>query len=174
MLCGQRTNISSCHWRRNLILNLCLPFHQYQQYRDISIRASCHDLLLCCAVVSGYNTAGVYYVVNPITGQWNSLPPLPDHYTYIDSEWPRVGLICNYDTLHYKQQQQLSFRVVFIPKFEYIPMEFKVQIFSCDTSKWMAYMVLCPAPHRFVSSMFSFQAVPCNGLLFLVWWRIPC
>ena len=138
----------------------------YPQNVDISIRASCHDLLLCYAVVAGYNTAGVYYVVNPITRQWNSLPPLPDHYTYIDSEWPRVGLICNYDTLHHKQQQQLSFRVVFIPKFEYIPMEFKVQIFSSDTSKWRAYMVLCPAPHRFVSSMFSFQAVPCNGLLF--------
>ena len=143
-------------------------FHQYiyPQNVDISIRASCHDLLLCYAVVAGYNTAGVYYVVNPITRQWNSLPPLPDHYTYIDSEWPRVGLICNYDTLHHKQQQQLSFRVVFIPKFEYIPMEFKVQIFSSDTSKWRAYMVLCPAPHRFVSSMFSFQAIPCNGLLF--------
>ena len=146
-------------------------FHQYiyPQNVDISIRASCHDLLLCYAVVAGYNMAGVYYVVNPITRQWNSLPPLPDHYTYIDSEWPRVGLICNYDTLHYKQQQQLSFRVVFIPKFEYIPMEFKVQIFSSDTSKWRAYMVLCPALHRFVSSMFSFQAVPYNGLLSLVW-----
>ena len=163
MLCGQRTNISSCHWRRNLILNLCLPFHQYQQYRDISIRASCHDLLLCCAVVSGYNTAGVYYVVNPIMGQWNALPPLLDHYTYISKVRPRVGLICNYDTLHHKQQ--LSFRVMFIPEFENIPMEFKVQIFSSDTSKWKAYMVLCPATHRFVSSIFSFQAIPYNGLL---------
>ena len=164
MLCGQRTNISSCHWRRNLILNLCLTFHQYQQYRDISIRASCHDLLLCCAVVSGYNTAGVYYVVNPIMGQWNALPPLLDHYTYISKVRPRVGLICNYDTLHHKQQ--LSFRVMFIPEFENIPMEFKVQIFSSDTSKWKAYMVLCPATHRFVSSIFSFQAIPYNGLLF--------
>ena len=77
----------------------------YQQYRDISIRASCHDLLLCCAVVFSYNTTGVYYVVNPITGQWNALPPL-DHYTYISTVRPLVGLICNYDTIHHKQQQQ--------------------------------------------------------------------
>ena len=144
-----------------------LPFVPpiYQQYA-ISIRASCHDLLLCCAVVAGYDTAGDYYVVNPITGQWNALPPLPDHYTYIDSVWPRVGLICNYDTLHHKQQQQLSFRVMFIPEFEFIQLEFKVQIFSSDTIKWRAYMVLCPAPHRFVSGIFSFQAVPYNAACF--------
>ena len=36
MLCGQRTNISSCHWRRNLILNLCLTFHQYINNTKIS------------------------------------------------------------------------------------------------------------------------------------------
>uniref|UniRef100_A0A7N2R490 F-box protein n=1 Tax=Quercus lobata TaxID=97700 RepID=A0A7N2R490_QUELO len=33
---GQRTKISSCHWRRNLILNLCLTFHQYIHNTEIS------------------------------------------------------------------------------------------------------------------------------------------
>ena len=118
----------------------------YQQYRDISIRASCHDLLLCCTVVFSYNTTGVYYVFNPITGQWNAFPPLLDHYTYISTVRPLVGLICNYDTLHHKQQQQqLSFRVMFIPEFENIPMEFKVQIFSSNTSKQRAYNAM-PGP----------------------------
>nr|POE61801.1 hypothetical protein CFP56_59515 [Quercus suber] len=28
LISGQRMDISSCHWRRNLILNLCLTFHQ--------------------------------------------------------------------------------------------------------------------------------------------------
>ena len=39
MLWGQRTKISSCHWRRNLILNLCLTFHQ---------AVPCNGLLFWC------------------------------------------------------------------------------------------------------------------------------
>ena len=38
--------------------------------------------------------------------------------------------------------------------------------FSHPTQVNRGPIMLCPAPHKFVSSIFSFQAVPYNGLLF--------
>ncbi|XP_050285343.1 uncharacterized protein LOC126724949 isoform X9 [Quercus robur] len=44
--------------------------------------------------------------------------------------------------------------------------EFKVYIFSSDTSKWSESLVSCPAPEGFELASFAFPAVPYNGLLF--------
>lgn len=151
------------------------PMYQEQRHSEFNIQASCHDLFLCSAsasaVVSDHNTTPFfYYVINPITRQWTALPPLPDQYTAsVVVRRPRIGFICNSCCdilLHH--HQQLSFRVMLIPEFEGVSTEFKVYIFSSDTSKWSESVVLCPAPHGFRLGLFAFPAVPYNGLLF--WW----
>ena len=58
--------------------------------------------------------------------------------------------------------------IKFIPEFEGVLMEFKVNIFSSDTSKWSESVVLCPALQRFESDLFDFPAIPYNGLLVCV------
>uniref|UniRef100_A0A7N2LK19 F-box domain-containing protein n=1 Tax=Quercus lobata TaxID=97700 RepID=A0A7N2LK19_QUELO len=148
------------------------PMYQEQRHNEFNIQASCHDLFLCSesAVVSDHNTPFFYYVINPITRQWTALPPLPDQYTAsVVRRRPRIGFLCNScDILlhHHHQQLQLSFRVMLIPEFEGMPTEFKVYIFSSDTSKWSESLVSCPAPEGFELASFAFPTVPYNGLLF--------
>ena len=145
------------------------PMYQEQRHNEFNIHASCHDLFLCSesAVVSDHNTPFFYYVINPITRQWTALPPLPDQYTASVVRRPRIGFMCNScDILLPHQQLPLSFRVMLIPEFEGISMEFKVYIFSSDTSKWSESVVLCPDLEGFELGSFAFPAVPYNGLLF--------
>ncbi|XP_050285326.1 putative F-box protein At3g23950 isoform X2 [Quercus robur] len=148
------------------------PMYQEQRHNEFNIQASCHDLFLCSesAVVSDHNTPFFYYVINPITRQWTALPPLPHQYTAsVVRRRPLIGFICNScDILlhhhHHHQQLQLSFRVMLIPEFEGMSTEFKVYIFSSDTSKWSESLVSCPEGFELAS--FAFPAVPYNGLLF--------
>ena len=109
------------------------PMYQEQRHSEFNIQASCHDLFLCSAsaLVSDHNTPFFYYVINPITGQWTALPPLPDQYTASVVRRPRIGFICNScdNILLHHHQQQLSFRVMLIPEFEGVSTEFKVYIF---------------------------------------------
>ncbi|XP_050285371.1 putative F-box protein At3g23970 isoform X1 [Quercus robur] len=140
------------------------PMYQEQRHNEFNIQASCHDLFLCSesAVVSDHSTPFFYYVINPITRQWTALPPLPHQYTAsVVRRRPLIGFICNSGDI-----LQLSFRVVLIPEFEGMSTEFKVYIFSSDTSKWSESLVSCPALEGFDLTSFAFPAVPYNGLLF--------
>ena len=111
------------------------PMYQEQHHSEFNIHASCHDLFLCSAFAFQRSTF-FYYVINPITRQWTALPPLLDQYTTPVVRRPRIGFMCNScDILLPHQQLQLSFRVMLIPEFEGISTEFKVYIFSSDTSK---------------------------------------
>ena len=135
------------------------PMYQEQHHSEFNIHASCHDLFLCSASAFQRSTF-FYYVINPITRQWTALPPLPDQYTASVGRRPRIGFICHH------QQLQLSFRLMLVSEFESKSAEFKVYIFSSDTSKWSESVVLCPAPLVFDLRSLAFPAVPYNGLLF--------
>ncbi|XP_030969740.1 F-box protein At3g26010-like [Quercus lobata] len=136
------------------------PIYQHDNI-EVTVQASCNDLLLCCANMVG-NDAGSgpmseYYVINPISRQWTALPPMPQ------LARARVGFICWYDTALHKQ---LSYRVMRIPEFKGESAEFGVEIFSSDTGKWTQSVGLCPQGFRL--DVFAFPGVPYNGLLF--WW----
>ncbi|XP_074280079.1 putative F-box/kelch-repeat protein At1g15680 [Silene latifolia] len=68
----------------------------YPESEPISVRASCHDLMLC----SHFNT---YYVVNLLTRQWIALPtvPIPIRERIHDGRCSvfsaEVGLVCYHD-----------------------------------------------------------------------------
>lgn len=68
------------------------PIYQHDNI-EVTVQASCNDLLLCCANMVG-NDAGSgpmseYYVINPISRQWTALPPMPQ------LARARVGFISN-------------------------------------------------------------------------------
>ena len=141
-------------------LTLIPPIYQHDNI-EVTVRASCNDLLLCCANMVG-NDAGsdpmsIYYVINPISRQWTALPPMPQ------LARARVGFICWYDTALHKP---LSYRVMRIPEFKCESAEFGVEIFSSDTGKWTQSVGLCP--QGFQLDVFAFPGVPYKDLLF--WW----
>ena len=139
----------------------------YINSRSVSldiVHASCHDLLLCTQkelkMFSAVVCDVVYYVLNPITRQSITLPPLrrPSN--------AKIGFI--FRRCH--DQQQFSYRVMCIPKFECESTEFKVYIFSSDTGKWSESIVSCPPGFHFTDYAHSYAGVPYQGLLF--WWSL--
>ncbi|KAF3953521.1 hypothetical protein CMV_021048 [Castanea mollissima] len=128
------------------------------------VHASCHDLLLCTQtklkLFSEVVDDVVYHVLNPITRQSIMLPPLRRP----SSAW--IGLIFRC----YHDQQQFSYRVMRIPKFENVSTEFKADIFSSETGKWSESIVLCPPEFYFTDYAHSYAGVPYQGLLF--WWSL--
>ena len=145
--------------------SLASSIHQYYNTNsfvsDDIAQASCHDLLLCYKNVFvadddvGSRSMTVYYVLNPITRQSKALPPL------CRSRSARIGFIFSC-----KKEQQSSYRVMRIPKFEGESTEFKVDIFSSDTGKWSESVVSCP--QGFQLANYAYAGVPYHGLLF--WW----
>ncbi|KAK4591065.1 hypothetical protein RGQ29_021310 [Quercus rubra] len=129
----------------------------YINSRSVSldiVHASCHDLLLCTQkelkMFSAVVCDVVYYVLNPITRQSITLPPLrrPSN--------AKIGFI--FRRCH--DQQQFSYRVMCIPKFECESTEFKVYIFSSDTGKWSESIVSCPPGFHFTDYAHSYAGVP--------------
>ncbi|KAL4625705.1 hypothetical protein ACB092_05G044700 [Castanea dentata] len=128
------------------------------------VHASCHDLLLCTQtklkLFSEVVDDVVYHVLNPITRQSITLPPL----RRLSSAW--IGLIFRC----YHDQQQFRYRVMRIPKFENVSTEFKADIFSSDTGKWSESVVSCLPGFYFTDYAHSYAGVPYQGLLF--WWSL--
>ncbi|GMY18868.1 putative F-box protein At3g23970 [Fagus crenata] len=122
---------------------------------DLTIQASCNDLLLCCTKIESLKC--IYYVINPVTMQWLALPPVRQH------ETPLHGFICSYD-----KHKQLTYRVLHLLKIKDKNMEIKVDMFSSDTREWTKSLVSCP--RRFDLSFFATAAVVYKDLLF--WWEI--
>ncbi|OVA08922.1 F-box domain [Macleaya cordata] len=122
--------------------------------------ASSNGLVLCSAS-KVYQTR--YYVCNPLTKEWNSLPPPQKN---IDRRWLLHGFICEPSS---SPMTPTSYKVVCIPQYKDDPWnKFDVEIFSSDLGEWTTYQVSCPGDVTWDYYPLRSNLVIHNGVLYWV------
>ncbi|XP_026441112.1 putative F-box protein At1g71320 [Papaver somniferum] len=94
------------------------------------------DGLVLCSHWDSSRLLSRYYICNPVTKQWVSLPSPQAAVTY----YPR-GIECLSST-SLDHTKKTTYKVVIIPCFDYPKTEFDLQVFSSDTGEWNTYRVL--------------------------------
>lgn len=91
--------------------------------------------LLLCKSVSSVDEMSTYYVCNPLTAKWVSIPSPPQ-----SKGLGVTGFFCENSS----SCSSLSyFKVVHIPSFEMPSKEFNIDIFSSDLGEWISCEVSC-------------------------------
>ncbi|CAJ1826607.1 unnamed protein product [Sphenostylis stenocarpa] len=122
-------------------LNGCnfLPLSWPQDRDQVVVKATHHDLLLCC---THNNSHFNYFVCNPFTKQHVVLPPLRRSHS---PECPRIGFMFD--------QSRSRFWVVHVPLMLFKMIDsFQINMFSSETGEWSACNV--PVPYSYRVSMF--------------------
>ncbi|XP_026452211.1 uncharacterized protein LOC113352627 [Papaver somniferum] len=96
-----------------------------------------------------------YYVCNPLTQKWVSLPPPPPR----ENNWAVAGLICN----QCLSESSTSYKVIRIPQVKAAAKEFRVEIYSSDLGEWN--VVSCP-PRATWEVTIHDNFVTLNGVLY--------
>ncbi|VFR02702.1 unnamed protein product [Cuscuta campestris] len=145
-----------------------LPCSRPRRAASVRIAASCKDLFLCHAIRDKMELEDrVYYICNPLTRQWISLPPFPTKFKFM--EGVVTGLVVSGDGM--------SYRVVRIHHDleSYTAVSFVAEVFSSDTNKWEEVEVPHPesSPFRFdfENKSYATNNLLCwNGLLLFENW----
>ncbi|XP_026398415.1 F-box protein At3g26010-like [Papaver somniferum] len=99
-----------------------------------------------------------YYVCEPITKQWISLPPPPQR----ENNCSVTGIIC--DECFSSSPHSRSYKVIRIPKFA-AAKEFKVEVFCSELGEWNMYDVSCPEYVTWDNSLYGNHFTH-NGVLY--------
>lgn len=103
------------------------------------IRAVCNGIVLYGWTYSWYLAADKeYYICNPITNQWFSLPPAPK---YLSKE-VSVGFITQAEA----GGTLVSFKVVLIHCPVKMQASLELEVFSSETGEWTAYSLKTDLP----------------------------
>ncbi|KAF2317523.1 hypothetical protein GH714_023884 [Hevea brasiliensis] len=105
----------------------------------------------------------IYYICNPITKQWSTLPPDPRRYCLVP-----VGFVCNpYYQIDNRDvptiDSNLKYKGVGIPVRMAAKCEFGVELFSSETGQWTDSVLLSPKPIYWSTPLTN--AIVYNGLL---------
>ncbi|XP_026443564.1 F-box protein At3g26010-like [Papaver somniferum] len=121
--------------------------------QSIYLLDSSNGLVLC---TPSYYRPRIYYVCNPLTQKWVSLPPSPTSTT----SWVVNGFTCE------SISSTSCYKVVRIPKFEGSSNKFSIEIFSSDLGEWIIREVTCPASVIWHYSHVRKSIVIVNGVLY--------
>ncbi|KAJ4702318.1 F-box domain containing protein [Melia azedarach] len=137
-----------------------LYFLPHSPQHEIRVATCFKDLVVCCQ--NGAVYADVYYICNPLTRQFQMLPPAPKR--CVEN---MLGFICYPHPCDKKQActtyARYSYKLVRINKFEGYKREFNVDIFSSETGKWSEKLVRSP---KRLSSLYRSHIVAYNGILY--------
>ncbi|XP_026396618.1 F-box protein At3g26010-like [Papaver somniferum] len=103
----------------------------------------------------------IYYVCNPLTKKWVSLPPPPPPR---ERNWVVTGFHC--DDRSSSSVISTSYQVFRIPKFEPAK-QFKVEIFSSDSGEWNTHQVSSPKDITWDYSSYN-NVITHNGVLYWI------
>ncbi|OVA08926.1 hypothetical protein BVC80_901g56 [Macleaya cordata] len=129
----------------------------------IYLIASSNGLVLCSTSRSNYYQ-NKYYVCNPLTRQWVSLPPPPPNCRHSPALHLH-GFICASSSSSSSLTSAPSFKVVLIPRKRHPSTKFDIEIFCSDMGKWNTYQVSCPR-EVWMSWSIPSNVVSRNGLLY--------
>ncbi|OVA11804.1 F-box domain [Macleaya cordata] len=121
--------------------------------------ASSNGLVLCSTSLNKHKR---YYVCNPLTKEWVSLPPSSQQYS---DKWVINGFICESSSSF--SSTSTCYKVVRIPRFKKRTTKFHVEIFSSDTGEWNIYEVCCPGRVSWQCPLFS-NVVTHNGVMYWI------
>ncbi|XP_050129082.1 uncharacterized protein LOC126605696 [Malus sylvestris] len=153
-------------WKTSIVALHFIP--RFKGTKEKLVVAMYNDLVLCCLTKEDPHK---YYICNPNAMQCVALPPAPPHHKIA-----QVGFIC--DPYYASQEQdngggslttndEYRCRVVRIIQLGNYLSQFKVDIFSSETSEWRESVVSCPQQSS-ISFGFTFSrpGIAYNGMLY--------
>ncbi|XP_026424307.1 F-box protein At3g26010-like [Papaver somniferum] len=108
---------------------------------------------------SGYQKRG-YYVCNPLTQKWVSLPSPPR--SKAKGGLATSGIFCDNSSFN-----SSCYKVVHIPEFDTPSKNFNVDLFCSDLGVWKSFQVSCDENVQWRQSMYR-EVVILNGVLFRI------
>ncbi|OVA08927.1 hypothetical protein BVC80_901g60 [Macleaya cordata] len=130
----------------------------YNKEERLYLLASSNGLVLC-SNSSAFQSK--YYVCNPLTKEWVSLPP--PHQT--PRAWVLNGFFCESSP---SSLTSTSYKVVRIKECRVQPKtNFDLDLFSSDIGEWSSYKVSSPKEITFLYPFLS-SVVCCNGILYWI------